>query len=145
MCETLPGHILHVMTFISFLFIVTLNADCTSTWYLSINKCLILRALKAGTCSLVSKYVKSRAVIVYLWLKIALESSNYIYGSFMLILITEERIWRNHLGRMSLTKLLNWSKGKEELISSAEYIQAAEITHSQRFRTFNEYQYSWKQ
>lgn len=81
-------HILHVMTLNSLLFIVTLCAACTSACYLSINR---LKAVKAGTCSLVSECVNSRAVMIFLWFQMTAESSNYFYTSFRMILITEKR------------------------------------------------------
>lgn len=99
------GQILQLRTFTSFIFIVTLDDDCTRAWYLPINR---LNAVKACTCSLVSEYVSSAALIVILWFKIALDVSNYLHESFMMVAITGgEGMFRNHFEEVVSYKLLN--------------------------------------
>lgn len=85
------------------LFTVTLVADCKSAWRFSINR---LRAVKAATCSLVSACVKSSTVIVILWLKVTVESSDYCHWALMMRLITVMRRYEGMTGeRMSITNL----------------------------------------
>lgn len=64
--------------------------------------------MKACTCSLVSEYVSSAALIVILWFKIALDVSNYLHESFMMVAITGgEGMFRNHFEEVVSYKLLN--------------------------------------